>query len=117
MKPTIIALLFAFAIGAASAAADERNPTHLFDPGNYVDATGVVRDRGGWPVGRIEADVEGSHVLRDNAGRHIGSVEPGFAEGELIVRDSEGHRQLIIGSVEHPIVQILSERCAPGGGE
>ncbi|RIW00559.1 hypothetical protein D2T81_20615 [Azospirillum brasilense] len=93
MKPAVIVLLFSFAIGAASAAAGERNPTHLFDSGNHVDATGIVRDRGGRPVGRIEANVEGSHVLRDNAGRHIGSVEHGFAEGELVVRDSEGRRQ------------------------
>ena len=93
MKPAVIALLLSFAIGAAAAAADERNPTHLFDPGNHVDAAGVVRDRGDRPVGRIEADVKGSHVLRDNAGRLIGSVERGFAEGELVIRDSEGRRQ------------------------
>ncbi|MFC5355555.1 hypothetical protein [Azospirillum himalayense] len=94
MKPAVIALLLSLAIGVASAAAaGERNPTHLFDPGNHVDAAGVVRDRGDRPVGRIEEDVKGSHVLRDNAGRHIGSVERGFAEGELVVRDSEGRRQ------------------------
>nr|WP_137116678.1 hypothetical protein [Azospirillum argentinense] len=93
MKPAVTALLFAFAIGAASAAAGERTPTHLFAPGDHVDAAGVVRDRGNRPIGHIEADVEGRHVLRDNAGRHIGSVEHGFAEGELVVRDSEGRRQ------------------------
>jgi len=93
MKPAVIALLLSFASGVADAAADVRNPTHLFDPGNHVDAGGVVRDRGGRPVGRIEADVKGSHVLRDNDGRHIGSVERGSAEGELVIRDSEGRRQ------------------------
>lgn len=93
MKPAVIALLLSFAIGAAGAATGERNPTHLFNPGNHVDAGGVVRDRGGRPVGRIEADVKGSHVLRDNAGRHIGSVERGSAEGELVIRDGEGRRQ------------------------
>lgn len=93
MKPAVVALLLSFATGAAVAAAGERNPTHLFDPGNHVDADGVVRDRGGRPVGRIEADVKGSHALRDTAGRHIGSVERGFAEGELVIRDSEGRRQ------------------------
>ena len=93
MKPAGIAFLLSFAIGAAGAAAGERNPTHLFDPGNHVDAEGVVRDRGGRPVGRIEADVKGSRVLRDNGGRHIGSVENGFAKGELVIRDSNGRRQ------------------------
>lgn len=92
MKPAVIALCLSFAFGTAAAAA-ERNPTHLFDPGNHVDADGVVRDRGDRPVGRIEADIKGNHVLRDNAGRHIGSVERGFADGELVIRDSEGRRQ------------------------
>ena len=93
MKLAVITLLLSFATGAADATASERNPTHLFDPGNYVDAGGVVRDRGGRTVGRIEADVKGSHVLRDNDGRHIGSVERGSAAGELVIRDGEGRRQ------------------------
>lgn len=92
-RVVVVLLLLSCVIGAADATAGERNPTHLFDPGNHVDAAGIVRDRGGRPVGRIEADVKGSHVLRDNAGRHIGSVEQGSAEGELVIRDSEGRRQ------------------------
>ncbi|NUB05115.1 hypothetical protein FW320_02760 [Azospirillum sp. Vi22] len=92
MKPAVIALFLFFAIGAA-AAAGEHTPTHLFAPGNHVDAAGVVRDRGNRPIGHIEADIKGSHVLRDSAGRHIGSVERGFSHGELVVRDSEGRRQ------------------------
>lgn len=91
MKPAVIAFLLSCA--AIAAAAGEHNPTPLFDPGNHVDAGGVVHDRGGRPIGRIEAGVNGSHVLRDNAGRHIGSVERGFAEGELVIRDTEGRRQ------------------------
>jgi len=93
MKPAVIALFLFFAIGAAAAAAGERTPTHLFAPGDHVDAAGVVRDRGNRPIGHIEADIKGSHVLRDSAGRHIGSVERGFSHGELVVRDSEGRRQ------------------------
>lgn len=91
MKPAVIALLLSCA--AVTVAAAERNPTPLFDPGNQVDAGGVVHDREGRPIGRIEADIKGSHVLRDNTGRHIGSVERGFAEDELVIRDSEGRRQ------------------------
>ena len=53
MKPTVLALLLSILTGVTGAAADERNPTHLFDPGSYVDASGIVRDRGGRPVGRI----------------------------------------------------------------
>lgn len=94
MKPAVVALLLAFTMGTADAAGGERNPTHLFDPGNHVDADGVVRDRGGRAVGRIEADVKkGSHVLRDSDGRSIGSVERGFSKGELVIRDSNGRRQ------------------------
>ena len=93
MKPAIVALLLSMAVATTGAGANERNPTHLFNPGNYVDESGLVRDRGGQPVGRIEADVQGSHVLRDNDGRHIGSVERGFAKGELIIRDSDGRRK------------------------
>ena len=37
--------------------------------------------------------MKGSHVLRDNDGRHIGSVERGSDEGELVIRDSNGRRQ------------------------
>jgi hypothetical protein len=41
-------------------------------PGNQVDADGIVRD--GRRIGQLEADVEGSHVLRDNNGHRIGNV-------------------------------------------
>lgn len=92
MKPAVLVFLLSIVAGVTGAAADERNPS-LFDPGSHVDASGIVRDRGGRPVGRIEADVKGSHVLRDNNGRHIGSVERGYAEGELVIRDSDGRRK------------------------
>lgn len=92
MKPAIVALLLAFA-AAPAATADERNPTRLFDPGNHVDANGVVRDSDGRALGHIDEGVKDSRVLRDNAGRHIGSVEPGFGEHELVIRNSEGRRQ------------------------
>lgn len=91
MKPAVIALLLSFA--PMPAAADERNPTHLFDAGNHVDAAGIVRDSGGRAIGRIEADAKGSHVLRDNTGRGVGSVDSGPAGNQLVIRDSAGRRQ------------------------
>ena len=94
MKAALIALFLSVAAGTADAG--ERNPTHLFNPGNHVDAEGNVRDRRGRKVGHIEEDVNGSHVLRDMEGRHIGSVDRG-SQGELVIRDSDGRRQ---GSLE-----------------
>lgn len=91
MKPVVIALLLS--VASVAAAADERNPTHLFDPGSHVDAAGIVRNSGGRPIGRIEADVKGSHVLRDNSGREVGSVEFSSGGNQLVIRDGAGRRQ------------------------
>lgn len=95
MKPVVIAFLLSVVSFAATgvAVADERNPTNLFDPGSHVDATGIVRNSGGRPIGRIEADVKGSHMLRDNTGREVGSVEFSSAGNQLVIRDSAGRRQ------------------------
>lgn len=93
MKSAAAVLLFAIVLGSSGAGAAERNPSYLFNPGNHVDVNGVVRDRGGRPIGRIEPAVEGNHVLRDNDGRHIGNVVPGFNANELVIRDNDGRRQ------------------------
>jgi hypothetical protein len=75
MKSAPVLLLLSLVAGIPSAAADERNPTQLFDPGNQVDAGGIVRDRDGRRIGQIEADEGGSHVLRDNDGRRKGMLK------------------------------------------
>jgi len=93
MKAAAVLLLLSIAAGVSGAKADERNPTYLFDPGNHVDDDGVVRSRDGRPIGRIEADVGGSRVLRNNAGDQIGNVVRGFNENELVIRDSDGRRK------------------------
>jgi len=93
MKAAAVLLLLTLVGGASAASADERDPTILFDPGNYVDAAGVVRSREGRPIGRIEEEVGGSHVLRDSNGRRSGNVVPGFNKNELVIRDSDGRRQ------------------------
>lgn len=93
MKIAAVLLLLASVAGGSVAEAEEHNPSQLFDPGNHVDADGVVRDRGGRRVGQVEADVEGSRVLRDNEGRHIGNVVRGFNQNELVIRDGAGRRK------------------------
>ncbi|MCW2239138.1 hypothetical protein [Azospirillum canadense] len=93
MKSAFVLLLLSIVAGASGAAAAERNPTYLFDPGNHVDEAGLVRSRDGRPIGRIEADVDGIRVLRDTDGRRIGNVVRGFNENELVIRDSDGRRQ------------------------
>ncbi len=98
MKSAAVLLLLSIVAGISGAAADERNPTQLFDSGNQIDADGIVRDRDGRRIGQIEAEVGGSHVLRDNDGRHIGNVVRGFNEGELVIRDKDGRRK---GTLRH----------------
>ncbi|HYH20454.1 MAG TPA: hypothetical protein VD995_17750 [Azospirillum sp.] len=94
MTPAVLVLaLLLSAAGTPASAAGERNPSGLFNPGNSVDTDGVVHDRGGHPVGRIEADTGGGHVLRDNSGRPVGRVEQGPGGRELVIRDGDGRRQ------------------------
>lgn len=88
----LIAILGAAILPAPAGAAEPRYTGNLFNPGNRVDADGVVRDRNGRPVGRIVED-GGGHTLVDSAGRPVGRVEPGFSRGELVIRDGAGRRQ------------------------
>lgn len=93
MKSALVLVLLSMVAVMSGAVAAERNPTHLFDPGNHVDDAGLVRSRDSRPIGRIEADAGGSRVLRDTDGRRIGNVVRGFNENELVIRDSDGRRQ------------------------
>lgn len=93
MKSVAIALLALFLSTASGAAAGEWSASILYNPGNHVDADGVVRDRRGHRIGTIETDPAGGHVLRDRNGRAVGRIEPGFSKGELVIRDDAGRRQ------------------------
>jgi hypothetical protein len=93
MNAAVVLLLLMLVGDASAAVANERNPTTLFDPGNYVDSAGVVRSREGRRIGQIEEEVGGSHVLRDSNGRKSGNVVRGFNENELVIRDGDGRRQ------------------------
>lgn len=91
---TLAAVALALVLSAAGpVGAAERYAGSLFNPGNRVDAEGIVRDRYGQPVGRIEEDGGDGHALIDNDGRAVGRVEPGYSEGELVIRDAAGRRQ------------------------
>lgn len=91
---TLAASTLALALCAAGpVGAAERYSGSLFNPDNRVDADGIVRDRFGQPVGRIEEDGGGGHALIDNEGRIVGRVEPGYSKGELVIRDAAGRRQ------------------------
>lgn len=94
MESAALALaLFLCVAAVPGAAAGDRTMSALYNPGNHVDADGVVRDPHGQRIGSIETDPAGGHVLLDRDGHAVGRVEPGFGKDELVIRDGGGRRQ------------------------
>lgn len=71
--------------------------SRLYDPGNVVDAEGIVRGRDGARIGHVRATENGRLDLFDRDGRRVGFVEPGFSADELVIRDGAGRRQGTLG--------------------